>query len=77
MASLKMEKPVGSQSAGAPKKEPAKAPVAKQGPPKGEQKPREPRKKASFSYFFIFFPTILTKTVLRNLIKTSFGERGK
>ncbi|KAI3452971.1 hypothetical protein Pfo_009634 [Paulownia fortunei] len=47
MASLKAEKPVGSQSQGTAKKEPAKGPVSKQGPPKGEQKPREPRKKAS------------------------------
>lgn len=49
MSSLKIEKTVGSQSAGTTKKEPAKAPVTKQGPPKGEQKPREPRKKVSSS----------------------------
>ncbi|KAL3824051.1 hypothetical protein ACJIZ3_020080 [Penstemon smallii] len=44
MASLKAEKPVGSQSA---KKEPAKAPVSKQAPAKAENKPREPRRKAA------------------------------
>ncbi|CAA3033612.1 Hypothetical predicted protein [Olea europaea subsp. europaea] len=43
MASLKPEKP-GCQSG---KKEPAKAPVPKQAPPKEEQKPREPKKKAT------------------------------
>lgn len=41
MASIKTEKPVGSQSAGSVKK----APVSKAAPPKNEQKPREPRKK--------------------------------
>ncbi|KAL7110496.1 hypothetical protein ACP275_05G029400 [Erythranthe tilingii] len=40
MASFKAEKP---QSIGSAKKEPAKGPVSKQGPPK----PREPRKKVS------------------------------
>ncbi|CAA3015738.1 Hypothetical predicted protein [Olea europaea subsp. europaea] len=47
MASLKAEKPAGSQSHGPAKKEPGKAPVSKPGSTKGEQKPREPKKKGS------------------------------
>lgn len=43
MASIKAEKPVGSQLAGSVKK----APVSKAAPPKNDQKPREPRKKGS------------------------------
>uniref|UniRef100_A0A1D1YML1 SWI/SNF-related matrix-associated actin-dependent regulator of chromatin subfamily A-like protein 1 n=1 Tax=Anthurium amnicola TaxID=1678845 RepID=A0A1D1YML1_9ARAE len=55
MASLKVERPVGSQpaSSGQPKKEPskasegpAKATASRPGPKKAEQKPREPKKKA-------------------------------
>ncbi|PIN07461.1 hypothetical protein CDL12_19973 [Handroanthus impetiginosus] len=45
MASQKAEKNVGSQAG---KKEPAKAPVSKQGlPNKTEVKPREPKKKGT------------------------------
>ncbi|XWS33992.1 hypothetical protein CRYUN_Cryun21dG0001100 [Craigia yunnanensis] len=56
MASLKAEKPVGIQSSasGQAKKEPTKpsssapkAPASKPAPKKMEQKPREPKKKAS------------------------------
>ncbi|KAJ0037500.1 hypothetical protein Pint_23359 [Pistacia integerrima] len=53
MASIKAEKPVGTQSAST-KKEPVKAststpkvPASKPAPKKAEQKPREPKKKAS------------------------------
>ena len=48
MASIKIEKPAGSQAQPPPgqvKKEPAKAPASKPAPKKTEQKPREPRKK--------------------------------
>lgn len=56
MASLKVEKPVGTQpSAGQAKKEPApkassttpRAPASKPAPKKAEPKPREPKKKVS------------------------------
>ncbi|KAK6242870.1 hypothetical protein QQP08_008853 [Theobroma cacao] len=56
MASLKAEKPVGTPSSGSgqAKKEPTKpsgsapkAPISKPAPKKTEQKPREPKKKAS------------------------------
>ncbi|KAK9276356.1 hypothetical protein L1049_005888 [Liquidambar formosana] len=51
MASLKADKPAGSQPLGQVKKEPAKAPsstpASKPAPKKVEQKPREPRKKAT------------------------------
>lgn len=61
MASLKLEKPVGSQSGAAPKKAPAnaKAPATKPGSAKGELKPREPKKKAKFYLFVSFFPSLL------------------
>ena len=55
MASLKAEKPVGTQSSGQTKKEPTrpsssapKAPASKPAPKKTEQKPREPKKKVQY-----------------------------
>lgn len=59
MASFKAEKPSGPQSLGSGKKEPAKAPISKQGPPKGEQKPREPRKKVNMSKFYMYMLLLL------------------
>ena len=64
MASLKAEKPVGTQSSGQPKKEPTKpsssapkAPASKPAPKKTEQKPREPKKKVitDFNWSYIKF----------------------
>lgn len=58
MASLKAEKTPGSSqpvgtTTGTTKKEPAKGPAPKQGggPAKGEQKPRETRKKVYISIY--------------------------
>ncbi|MCL7023060.1 hypothetical protein MKW94_004806, partial [Papaver nudicaule] len=53
MASMKAERPVGSQQSGSLKKEPAKAAAgtnkapssSKSAPKKAETKPREPKKK--------------------------------
>ncbi|KAB1206470.1 hypothetical protein CJ030_MR7G000074 [Morella rubra] len=54
MASLKAEKPVGTQAPPQAKKEPVKpsgttpkAPASRPAPKKAEQKPREPKKKAA------------------------------
>jgi hypothetical protein len=60
MASLKAEKPVGTQAPGQVKKEPAKptestpkAVASKPAPKKAEQKPREPKKKV-YIYIYIY-----------------------
>lgn len=72
MASVKAEKPVGSQTLfGQPKKEPAKpseaatkAPPSKSAPKKAEQKPREPKKKVNrhtHAYTYMQTNTCTTK----------------
>ena len=75
MASLKAEKPAGSQLFGPVKKEPAKAgdgpakaPTSKSGPKKPAQKSQEPKKKVNMSYPHMACSRFLTKFDLILLI---------
>lgn len=69
MASLKAEKPVGTQAPGQVKKEPAKptestpkAVASKPAPKKAEQKPREPKKKVYIHISYINYNHSLNYT---------------
>lgn len=80
MASLKAEKPVGSQPAGPAKKEPSKAPTSGQAP----KKTQEPKKKVHahtyifhFSFFIFFSPFIWWRyqAINRNLTRDLYVLR--
>lgn len=83
MASVKAEKPVGSQTLfGQPKKEPSKpsegapkAPASKSAPKKAEQKPREPKKKVNkHTHAYTYMQTNTCTTLKKKRMEEDYSS---